>query len=467
MKIARAGYPFSYKLVSARPTFKTATDGTPAAIMAHWDEIASYYPPYWSHMVGYAGQYSPTTAGIPGAGPWTIRYVTNNADSGAGSLRDTLLIPNSIVRMAIIDNVVDPLKRGWNIASGTALDGRGYNGTFFGAFTPANVDNIAVQYASVTQPFAYGKNVSGACIGNQNVKRSYYFRNNLWDSGDVLYTNGAYFFNSGQTWGPFYHTVDSCRLGPNPGYYAMMSPILGKYATDPTYQPGYLNNINNDARNGKCMESAFDHNAVDAGKVLESQLSHQAYGTFYNCVLQGCVSRNGKARAQFLDMVDCLVAKFGLPYNMGGSVGAGQGSNIEDDAEANYTGVTWIRYNNGEAFVGFQPNVAAANGVPAIYISDDQAPKTFALNGTAKTQGNARISDCYGPGPFDTPPITTGFEPGYSLPASVLSDYAASALLVKQLEDDPFTRAGNPCSDIQPPNWRDVHTGPTYPRLAA
>lgn len=189
--------------------------------------------------------------------------------------------------------------------SNTLLDGYGWGGCVYGSIYNANCDNFIAMFITATQPFSYNTNPSGGCFTASNCPRAYFYHCTAWDTGDVIFASGAYQLTPGHLTdqpSPYLYTVDSCRFGPNPGEYAMLATMPSVPSTagftdrgtwtsstaypqnstilnggyrfyaaldipasttfnpyDGWWSPGWLNGVDNDARNGKCMNCAFDH----------------------------------------------------------------------------------------------------------------------------------------------------------------------------------------------------------------
>lgn len=483
-------------------TVVTVTDPTTASGTAafNWTVNPSSGPPppvdhvaaFYASKVGFGAG---ITAGL-GAG-WTVLTVTNTSDSIAttGSLRWACAqVGKTIIRFAAgLGDIVDPARKGWDCTSDTLLDGWQWTGVLYGFVNNANCDNFLGMYYSITQPFTYGTDPSGAAITGSNCPRAYFYRINGWDTGDVVGASGAY---SPQKVPPPYHvTYDSCRIGPNPGEHAIMSTTTpAEAAAGLTRTPGTLNGIDNDPSNGKGFNVAYDHTAVAQGEPF-GNYDHAAFTTWVNCVMQGCHLRNGKVRSETGHVINCLIVKYGTPYDLGdpsvspgvpaSKIGLrhGAGAAADDNATLWVEGTVFIGYNNGEQTVGWQDAVADAHGKPHIRVGTlpnghpdpdggATANKAIAAEGKAATLAEVFI----GPTNYLTGQTVATFaktptgNPNtlyYSADARItpvdVHVYADAVARVHVLEDDPDTRAGNPWSTLQPPNWRDVHTGGTFP----
>jgi hypothetical protein len=399
-----------------------------------------------------------------GLGPsYTVVWVENNGDGGIGSLKAALAVvgPTIVQFRPGVGSITDAAKTGYPMTDNTLLDGYGWRGVLYGALKSANCDNVVIMYMSVTQPFKYGADPSGGVFMGSNCPRFYIWRCNGWDTGDVIFASGAYDLPGTDKPPPYYGTVAECRMGPNPGEYAIMSPIRG---THPGYYPGYVlrGGIDNDAANGKGMNDAYDHSSP----LPFSTFDHKSFVTMYHNVLQGNQIRNGKVRAETLDFICNVIAKYGTTRDLGGpGIHHGAGSALDGTGTARFEGNVYIPYVNGEQFVGFQNAVADRNGVAHWLVTDAASNTAIKMEGTATTDGNAVIRWNWVTGQtVEAPGHTTGFTRPYSVPDVIdrSGDTAAQAL-VHRLEDDPATRAGNPWSTVQPPNWRDVHTGGSFP----
>lgn len=234
----------------------------------------------------------------------------SNASPTPGSLRamaKAAIGPtNTLIRFApgLAGDIAPVNKQQITIPSNTMLTGHGYYGTVRCRLTCYNQQNVVMAYITACNPFLYSLNVSGGAFETSNARDVYLYKVSAWDTGDVCIAAGRFYTNANDLPGASTVTIDKCRIGPNPGPYAMMCTGIGGQVTNFTDYgewtqqaypakstvthngvrwwsplanasapfetqlwgaPGYHNGFENDARNGKGVNSSFDHNYVYGG----------------------------------------------------------------------------------------------------------------------------------------------------------------------------------------------------------
>lgn len=389
----------------------------------------------------------PAQATVGGWGGET-RRVTTLDDTGPGSLRTAVSAPGPAV--VILDDTLtgDLAVLGHGairVGRDKTIVGSGWQGAVLGSLDLSNSSNTAIIDVTVAESFAYGHNPSGPAFGLSNGRGLYLSHCDAWNTGDVCIASGAYSLGASDQAAPYWYTVEACRIGPNPGPYSMQAPFKG--AT-----PGQLNGINNDPRNGKGGNNAVDH-SDPAGT---GAFAHQSYGAFIGCIFQGCIMRCPKCRSQYLDVIGCLIAKWGAPYNLGGpSIVYGGGVAVEDDGVMNVDGCVWVPYSVGESFLGSVDITVTDPGAAAVN-TDGTAPKVGNMRLTGNNWlGDARIEPARYSTGFDRAALTA--IPAYDLPVPDVTTYEGAAALVRRLDG-----AGNRTPGNRPPSWRSVHTGALF-----
>lgn len=338
-------------------------------------------------------------------------------------------------------------------SSHTLIDGTDWPGAIHGFIDTANCDDVIGLNLTTTQPFSYGKDPAGYCATASNMPRSYQKNCTWFDSGDALSAGGYYQLTpggKGDLKPPFLATIDSCLLGPNPGEYAIMSPETGR-------KPGTLGGANNSPVNGKGGNTGIDHTS-DGG---DTEFGMSAWCIYIDCVFQGIQIRGPKARSQYVAAINCLMTKYGTPFDLGGpSMHHGAAVALDGTAVMSVLGCVFIPLYNGEQITGFQDPIADKHGVPRIRVTQAEMNQAINCEGSAKHSASLRLWGNYLVGQtFDLPLDRRGFDvtPYYSGPITDVSTRTAAQALVTRLAS-----AGNQSSIVRPPRWQDVHRGPSW-----